>query len=79
MATLLLFVAVIGGIGVYKMALIGAELEDISTKDMPMTVMLTKVTEHQLQQEILFEKMLRFQGEKRMWKVKSWSPWLSSL
>ena len=61
-SVLLLFVAVIGGIGVYKMSLIGAELEDISTKDMPMTVMLTKITEHQLQQEILFEKLLRFQG-----------------
>lgn len=63
LVSVLLFITVaIGGVGVYKMALIGAELEDISGKDMPMTTMLTKITEHQLQQEIMFEKLLRFQG-----------------
>ena len=44
------------------MAVIGNELEEISQQDMPMTVMLTKVTEHQLEQEILFEKYLRMSG-----------------
>ena len=61
---LMSFILVIAGVGIYKMAVIGNELEDISTQDMPMTVLLTKVTEHQLEQEILFEKMLRFQGVK---------------
>ncbi len=61
-AVLLVLVAVTGGIGVYKMAVIGNELEEISQQDMPMTVMLTKVTEHQLEQEILFEKYLRMSG-----------------
>jgi methyl-accepting chemotaxis protein len=61
-SVLLLFVAIIGAIGVYKMFLIGKQLEAVSKQDMPMTSMLTKITEHQLEQEILFEKMLRFQG-----------------
>ena len=63
-STLLLFVLLIGSIGIYKMSLIGEEMDAISNQDMPMTILLTKITEHQLEQEILFEKMLRFKGIK---------------
>jgi methyl-accepting chemotaxis protein len=59
---MLVFLSIVGCIGIYKMNLIGKELKDISTKDMPMTLMLTEITENQLQQEIYFEKMLRYQA-----------------
>ena len=59
---LLLFIGVIGGVGVYKMTEIGHGMKEIAKRDIPMTKMLEKITVHQLEQAILMEKALRFQG-----------------
>jgi len=61
-ATLLGFIALIGGIGVYKMNIIGIEMQEIAERDIPLTRMLEKITIHQLEQAILMEKALRIQG-----------------
>ncbi len=61
---LLLFILTIGGVGVYKMNVIGQEMEDIALRDIPLTKMLEKITVHQLEQAILMERALRFQGVK---------------
>lgn len=42
------------------MAMIGSELKGIAEKDIPMTKLLTAITEHQLEQAILFEREVRF-------------------
>lgn len=59
---LLLFIGVIGGVGVYKMNVIGKEMEEVAERDIPLTQMLEKITVHQLEQAILMEKALRFKG-----------------
>ena len=61
-ALLLLFIGVVGGVGVYKMTEIGHGMEEIAKRDIPMTKILEKITVHQLEQAILMEKALRFQG-----------------
>ena len=60
--TTLLFMAVIGGTGVYKMGEIGKELEGIANRDIPMTEILTQITVYQLEQAILLEQGLRYAG-----------------
>lgn len=59
---LLLFIGVIGGVGVYKMDVIGKEMEEVAKRDIPLTRIMEKITVHQLEQAILMEKALRFQG-----------------
>ena len=49
---------VIGLVSVLSMQQIGNELVDIAEEDIPLTKALTKITEHQLQQAILFERFL---------------------
>lgn len=44
----------------FSMNQIGGELNNIAEKDMPMVQLLTKITEHQLKQAILFERAVRF-------------------
>jgi methyl-accepting chemotaxis protein len=61
-AMLLLFIGIIGGVGVYKMTVIGNEMEEITHTDLPLTVLLENITVHQLEQAILLEKGLRFKG-----------------
>lgn len=63
-AILLIFIGVVGGVGVYKMNVIGHEMEEIAERDIPLTKILEKITVHQLEQAILMEKALRFQGVK---------------
>lgn len=63
-ALLLTFIAVIGSVGIYKMNVIGHEMEEVAERDIPLTQMLEKITIHQLEQAILMEKALRFQGVK---------------
>ncbi|RCK37889.1 hypothetical protein TH19_07655 [Thalassospira profundimaris] len=58
-AILVIFIGVLGGIGVYTMAVIGNELEEVAHRDLPLNVMLEKITQHQLEQAILMEKALR--------------------
>ena len=59
---LLLSICLIGGIGVYKMQIIGHEMEEIAQRDIPLTQILEKITVHQLEQAILMEKALRLKG-----------------
>jgi len=61
-ALLLFFIGIIGGVGVYKMNIIGYEMEEIANRDIPLTQILEKITVHQLEQAILMEKALRLKG-----------------
>ncbi|MBN3493629.1 methyl-accepting chemotaxis protein [Vibrio neptunius] len=54
----LLAMMIMGGFALYQMNKIGNELTDIAEEDIPLTKMLTLVTEHQLEQAILFERAL---------------------
>ncbi len=63
LATILLaFSCLIGSVGIYKMTVIGNELEQVAARDLPLTLMLEKITQHQLQQAILMEKALRYRN-----------------
>lgn len=55
----LLLICLIGGVGYTQMSKIGLELIDIAEEDIPLTRMLTQLTEHQLQEAIIFERVLR--------------------
>ncbi|WP_333002250.1 methyl-accepting chemotaxis protein [Vibrio coralliilyticus] len=54
----LLAMMIMGGFALYQMNKIGNELVDIAEEDIPLTKMLAVVTEHQLEQAILFERAL---------------------
>lgn len=54
----LLFIVLIGGVALFQMNKIGLELVDIAEEDIPVSNALTKVTEHQLEQAVLFERGL---------------------
>lgn len=56
--TQLLTMVIMGVFALSQMNKIGHELSDIAEKDIPLTKMLTSVTEHQLHQAILFERAL---------------------
>lgn len=55
-AFFLALLALVGGIALVQMNKIGIELIDIAEEDIPITNALTKVTEHQLEQAIVFER-----------------------
>lgn len=57
---LLLFLFISSAYSWYAMNSIGIELEDIAELDMPLTGNLTLITEHQLEQSIHFERVLRY-------------------
>ncbi|MEQ8193208.1 MAG: HAMP domain-containing methyl-accepting chemotaxis protein [Rhodospirillales bacterium] len=57
---LLLCMAAVGGIGVFKMNMIGDEIVGIAERDIPATNNVTNITIHQLEQAIIFERALRF-------------------
>ncbi|MET4731450.1 methyl-accepting chemotaxis protein [Thalassospira sp. MBR-102] len=59
---LLLTAGLLGGIAIYKMTVIGNELEQVTARDLPLTLMLEKITQHQLEQAILMEKSLRYRN-----------------
>lgn len=48
-----------------KMASIGTEIEALAERDIPLTEIVTKITAHQLEQSINFERALRFGEEMR--------------
>ena len=54
----LILMFTLGGYAISKMDKIGMALIDIAEEDIPLTKMLTKVTEHQLEQAILFERSM---------------------
>ena len=55
----IVFMIVIAGIGILQMARIGHEIKALSERDMPLTAALTKVTVHQLEQAVNFERIIR--------------------
>ncbi len=56
--TQILLMVILGCYAIYQMDKIGLALIDIAEEDIPLTKMLTKVTEHQLEQAIYFERAL---------------------
>ena len=57
---LLALIVVSSVYALYAMNQIGSELEAIAEQDIPLTEILTSITEHQLEQAIHFERALRF-------------------
>jgi methyl-accepting chemotaxis protein len=57
--TLLVILVALGVFSAYEMKIIGDEIEEIAERQFPLTQMITKITEHQLEQELLLEKYLR--------------------
>ncbi len=49
----------VAGLSIWQMSSIGGEIESIAERDMPLAKALTKVTVHQLEQAINFERALR--------------------
>ncbi|MFM2043036.1 MAG: hypothetical protein RLY86_1612 [Pseudomonadota bacterium] len=58
-AVCLVGLAILGTVSVSNMAKIGRDLTDITARDLPINAMLRHITEHQLEQAIVFEKALR--------------------
>lgn len=56
--SILSLLAFIGGISVYSMNRIGNELVDIAEEDIPLSKAISKISEHQLQQAVMFERFL---------------------
>ena len=59
----LFLLAGVGGIAIWQMDKIGAELEAIAEQDIPLSNALSKVTIHQLEQAVYFERALRLGHE----------------
>ncbi len=57
---LIFFIVVISLYSYTSMTQIGNELDSIADQDIPLTNIITLITEHQLEQEIHFERALRF-------------------
>ncbi|RSD32323.1 methyl-accepting chemotaxis protein [Vibrio pectenicida] len=51
-------ILIMGGFALHQMNKIGVELVDIAERDIPLTKALTVLTEHQLEQAIMFERAL---------------------
>lgn len=56
----LLLILTLGGVATYQMNKIGIELIEVAEEDLPITNMLSKVAQHQLEQAILFERSLSY-------------------
>jgi methyl-accepting chemotaxis protein len=56
----LLITAMVAGTSYWQLGLIGTEIEAIAERDIPVTNALTKVTVHQLEQEISMERAFRY-------------------
>lgn len=54
----LLLMLLMGGMAILQMTKIGHELTTIATKDIPLSNFLTQITEHQIEQAVLFERTL---------------------
>ena len=59
-AVLMLGIIILSLLTVTSLSTIGKELEGIVEYDIPLTTKVTKITEHQLEQAILFERMIRY-------------------
>ena len=64
------------GLGIYFLSAIETEMRDISEHDFPITKAISSVTAHQLEQTILFERMMRLstvnsgRATERLWASK---------
>ena len=58
-AVLILIIAVAALTGIVAMGRIGEQLEEIAETDIPLTELIGEIEVHQLQQEVVLEKMLR--------------------
>lgn len=54
----LLLMVIMGGVAISQMNKIGIELVDIAEEDIPLSNYVTQITEHQLEQSVLFERAL---------------------
>ncbi|WP_085909437.1 methyl-accepting chemotaxis protein [Kiloniella majae] len=54
----------VSGFSIYQMQQIGTELESIAERDIPLTNILTKITTHQLEQTVSYERAAKY-GEHR--------------
>lgn len=59
-AFLLILMLISSGYALFSMNQIGGELKSVAEKDIPMSKLLVSITEHQLEQAILFERALRY-------------------
>lgn len=60
MGVLMVAIIVLAVLAINSMATIGSELEGIVKNDIPLTNKVAKITEHQLEQSVLYERMIRF-------------------
>lgn len=58
-AVLILLASLSSVVGIFTMNKIGNEIEEIAEQDIPLAELITKITVHQLEQAILFERGLR--------------------
>ena len=66
LAIVALLVAVMAanvGYGLYQMNRIGGELVEIAEHDLPLTGLVTRITEHQLEQAVSLQRLLRYGEE----------------
>lgn len=60
MAILMIAIIFLSLFAINSMNIIGEELEGIVNNDIPLTTQVTKITEHQLNQSIIYERMIRY-------------------
>lgn len=60
MGVLMLAIIVLAVLSINAMKTVGSELEGIVNNDIPLTSKVTKITEHQLEQAIIYERMIRY-------------------
>lgn len=60
MAVLMLMIIIVSFYSFFSMTQIGNELDSIADQDIPLTGIISLITEHQLEQEIHFERAIRF-------------------
>lgn len=63
-----LLICLMGAVGYVQMDKIGSELADIAEENIPISQQLTVLTEHQLQEAILFEKAMRIYYRARLFE-----------
>ena len=56
------FTFAVGGSAVWQLSLIGEEMQSVVRNDMPLTATVHKVSEHQLEQAVLLERVTRLGG-----------------
>ncbi len=73
--SLIVLLIISSAYGIIKMAQIGDEIESIAKHDLPITNIINKITEHQLEQSIFYERAYRYAemikaGENKSFELK---------